>query len=250
MIAAPEVSHLAVFVVLRGSAPSVAASIHERRPSRKWHNNIMSELTESNAPLAEPPDDLPDNIDTDCPRWVEELGIPYRAREALRQLMAAGPLATPAVRQGLHHSNPAVRVGCCKVLDHYLDESALPELVENLDHPDEEVRAWALHALACDKCKEGACRPGEDDVIPLAIQMLLTDESRRVRQMAAGLLGPSVHRHPAVLGALEQARQHDAHPVVRKIAGWFTPGGPRYQRLLPKPARRSRLRRAVAATNR
>jgi hypothetical protein len=210
----------------------------------------MIEITEANLLIAEPSEATPESTSADCTRWVEELGIPYRTKGALRQLMAAGPLATPAVRQGLQHPNPAVRVGCCKVLDHYLDESALPELIENLTHPDEEVRAWALHALACDKCKEGACRPGEDDVIPRAIQMLLTDKSRRVRQMAAGLLGPSVHRRPDVLGALEEARQHDAHPVVRKIAGWFTPDGPRYQRLLPKRPRRSRPRRAVAATNR
>ena len=174
-------------------------------------------------------------------RWVEELGIAHRAQAALRGLMDAGPRATPLVRQGLQHPNPDVRVGCCKVLDHFLDESALPELIENLTHPDEEVRSWALHALACDKCKEGVCRPGEVDVIPIAVQMLLTDQSRRVRQMAAGLLGPSVHRRPDVLQALEQARQQDEHPVVRKIASWFTPGGPRYEQLRPKPARRTKV---------
>ena len=174
-------------------------------------------------------------------RWVEELGIAHRAQAALRGLMDAGPQATPLVRQGLQHPNPDVRVGCCKVLDHFLDESALPELIENLAHPDEEVRSWALHALACDKCKEGVCRPGEADVIPIAVQMLLTDQSRRVRQMAAGLLGPSVHRRPDVLQALEQARQQDEHPVVRKIASWFTPGGPRYEQLRPKPARRTKV---------
>ena len=174
-------------------------------------------------------------------RWVEELGVVHRAQAALRGLMDAGPRATPLVRQGLQHPNPDVRVGCCKVLDHFLDESALPELIENLAHPDEEVRSWALHALACDKCKEGVCRPGEADVIPIAVQMLLTDQSRRVRQMAAGLLGPSVHRRPDVLQALEQARQQDEHPVVRKIASWFTPGGPRYEQLRPKPARRTKV---------
>lgn len=184
--------------------------------------------------LAIPPTDTPPSLPADYTRWVEYLGVKHRAQEALRQLMAAGALATPAVRHGLHHANPAVRVGCCQVLDHFLDESALPDLIENLAHPHEDVRAWALHALACDKCKEGACRPGEAEVIPLAVQMLLTDESRRVRQMAAGLLGPSVHRRPDILSALEHARQHDSHPVVRKIASWFTPGGPRYRRLLPR----------------
>jgi HEAT repeat protein len=130
-------------------------------------------------------------------RWVEELGIAHRAQAALRGLMDAGPRATLIVRQGLQHPNPEVRVGCCKVLDHFLDESALPELIENLAHPDEEVRSWALHALACDKCKEGVCRPGEADVIPLAVEMLLTDRSRRVRQMAAGRTGAPTRRTPS-----------------------------------------------------
>ena len=176
----------------------------------------------------------------DYRRMVEDLGVKHRNKQALRSLMAAGSLATPVVREGLRHPQAAVRVGCCMVLDHHMDEAALPELIENLTHDDEEVRAWALHALACDRCKEGTCRPGEDQVIPLAIHMLLEDQSRRVRQMAAGMLGPSVHREPKVLRALEWARDHDPHPVVRNIAKWYTPGGPRYERLAPKPSRKQR----------
>jgi hypothetical protein len=174
----------------------------------------------------------------DYRRLVEDLAVKHRASESLRRLMAAGPLATPALREGLHHPEPQVRIGCCKVLDHFLAEAALPELIANLRHEDEMVRAWAMHALACDKCKEGVCRPGEDEVLPLAAEMLIHDESRRVRQMAAGVLGPSVHRRPDILRALEYAREHDPSPVVRKIARWYTPGGPIYKRLAPKPARR------------
>jgi hypothetical protein len=74
--------------------------------------------------------------------------------------------------------------------------------------------------------------------------MLLNDESRHVRQMAAGLLGPSVHRRPDVLCALEHARDHDPHPVVRKIARWYTPGGPHYERLAPKLPKRRKAPRA------
>jgi hypothetical protein len=70
--------------------------------------------------------------------------------------------------------------------------------------------------------------------------MLRRDESRGVRQMAAGMLGPSVHRRSDVLDALIYAAEHDAHPVVRKIASWYTPGGPRYRRLMPKPERKPR----------
>ena len=179
-------------------------------------------------------------------RLVEDLAIKHRAREALRRLMAAGSLATPAVREGLHYPEPAVRIGCCQVLDHFMDEAALPDLLENLHHENETVRAWAMHALACDRCKEGTCRPGEDEVLPIASNMLIHDESRRVRQMAAGVLGPSVHRRPDVLRALEYARDHDPHPVVRKIAGWYTPGGPIYKRLIPKPPR---VKRAVTSVS-
>jgi hypothetical protein len=173
----------------------------------------------------------------DYRRYVEDLAIKHRAKRSLRCLMEAGSQATPALVEGLHHPEPAVRIGCCQVLDHHLDPAALPDLILNLKHEHEMVRAWAIHALACDRCKEGACRPGEDDVVPIAAQMLMQDESRWVRQMAAGMLGPSVHRHPDVLPALEYARNHDPHPVVRKIAGWYTPGGTIYKRLTPKPLR-------------
>ena len=170
----------------------------------------------------------------DCDALVENLGVKHRAKRALRGLMVAGSRATPALRRGLRHPDPAVRVGCCMVLDHYMDEAALPELIANLEHESEAVRVWAMHALACERCKQGACRPAEDQILPIAVKMLLDDESRKVRQMAAGLLGPSVHRRPDVLSALERARDHDPHPVVRKIAGWHTPGGPIYRRLAPR----------------
>ena len=128
------------------------------------------------------------------------------------------------------------------VLDHHLDDAAVPELMLNLAHEEGGVRAWALHALACDRCKEGACRPGEDDVVPIAIRMLREDPSREVRTMAAHMLGPAVHRRREVAAALEQAGDSDSHPVVRKVASWYAPGGPIYRRLAPKPPRRTRER--------
>src|SRR6266508_6212944 len=115
--------------------------------------------------------------------FVEDLAVTHRTKHALRCLMTAGSLATAALREGLRHPEPAVRIGCCMVLDHHMDPAAVPELIENLHHENEIVRAWAMHALACDRCK--------------------------------------------------YARDHDPHPVVRKIAGWYTPGGPIYKRLAP-----------------
>jgi HEAT repeats len=173
-------------------------------------------------------------------RLIEDLAVEHRQKDALRQLMAADMLATPALRRGLRHRSPAVRVGCCVVLDHFMDAAAIPELIANLGHENARVRSNALHALACDRCKEGTCRPGEDDVIPIAIRMLLEDESRGVRKTAAHMLTPAVHKRGDVCRALEQARDHDPDPLVRKVAGWAAPGGPIYRRLTPRPVRRRR----------
>lgn len=163
---------------------------------------------------------------------VENLAVEHRAKAALRALMAAGSAATPVLRRGLQHANPVVRAGCCIVLDHFLDEAALPELMANLDHDDERVRGWALHALACDRCKEGACRPGEDEVVPITVRMLAEDPSRRVRAQAVHLLGNSAAaRRQEVVEVLERTRDTDPDPNVRKIARRYAPGGAIYERL-------------------
>ena len=145
--------------------------------------------------------------------------------------MQAGRAGTPVVRAGLRHADPEVRIACCKVLDHFMDEDAVPELIANVGHRHPGVRGWAIHALACDRCKEGSCRPGEDDVLPMVIDALLHDPHRTVRQQAAGMLGPAVLRSEAARSAIEQAHEGDPHPTVRKIAGWWVAGGPRYRKL-------------------
>jgi hypothetical protein len=191
----------------------------------------------------------------DWDRLVEDLAVAHRTKGALRALMAGGMAATPALRRGLSHAEPEVRVGCCMVLDHFMDEAAVPELMANLTHEDARVRGWALHALACDRCKEGSCRPGEEDVVPIAIRMLREDPSDHVRKGAVHMLMPAVHRRSDAREALEDAHRRDPSPLVRKVASWGVPGGPIYRRLAPKPVRKSReqvqaeraARRALAA---
>jgi hypothetical protein len=178
--------------------------------------------------------------DAEYARWIEDFAVPHRFKQTVKRLMAAGWPATPALRRGLRHADRDVRVGCCKVLDHFLDDAAVPELVELLADEDPRVRSNALHTLACERCKEGACRPGEDDVIPIAIRMLLSDESRSVRKTAAHLLTHAVHRHEDVRRAMERARDHDPDRLVRMVAGWAAPGGPIFRRLTPKPVRKTR----------
>jgi hypothetical protein len=116
---------------------------------------------------------------------VEQLADRTTRGASRRALMEAGPAATSALRRGLAHRHASVRVGCCFVLDHHLDDAAVPELVVNVGHKNRKVRAWALHALACDRCKEGDCRPGAADIIPLVVDRLANDPSTRVRRMAA-----------------------------------------------------------------
>ena len=119
------------------------------------------------------------------------------------------------------------------MLDHVYDDSCLPGLIENLNHPQPDVRTWALHALACDRCKKGVCRPAENLLLDPVIRLRLYDPERKVRQMAAGMLGPSVHRSPEVLHALQQAQRNDNHPAVRKVCSWWVPGGTCFVKSLP-----------------
>ena len=160
---------------------------------------------------------------------VENLGS-EQWHAAWEQLLAAGSAATEAVRAGLAHDDPKVRRRCCGVIDHYLDEASLPALYACLDYRDGRVRAAALHALACDACKVGDCRPREEDVVPLVLRFLQHDRSRRVRTSAAQLLGAYSPLRADVRRALEQARDHDPHPVVRQVAGWYTPGAHNYRK--------------------
>ena len=67
--------------------------------------------------------------------------------------------------------------------------------------------------------------------MPIALRMLSDDRSRKVRTMAASMLGLVAHRREDAARALEDARDRDPHRVVRQVAGWYAPGGQVYRRL-------------------
>jgi hypothetical protein len=121
--------------------------------------------------------------------WVERFTIPHHAREAMWHLILSGPPALDAVRAGLAHDDPAVRLGCTQVLDHLVDDAALADLVEMVTDDDADVRVFALHALSCDRCKENGCSPDVRFVLPAAIDRLRHDEDRHVRAHAVGVVG-------------------------------------------------------------
>jgi HEAT repeat protein len=171
---------------------------------------------------------------------IHQLSVRHRATAAYRTLFSMGFAAVPAVRDGLRHANTNVRYHCLRLLDHFLVPEALSEMIAMLRDPAPHVRRSALHTLACDRCKEGACRPVEAEVLPEALRLLHDDGSDHVRAMAIEVVGQYVHTNPLAERALLEARTNDPSPTVRKKAGWYAPGGPIHIRTAPRPARKAR----------
>jgi HEAT repeat protein len=111
----------------------------------------------------------------DAAELVALLSDPHRYFPAYQRLLTLGASAADAARIGLRHPNPQVRMRCCQVLDHVMDETSIGALLGVLDDPASEVRIQALHALACDRCKNDACRPDAATALPRAISALAHD---------------------------------------------------------------------------
>lgn len=165
---------------------------------------------------------------------IEALAAPYKAPDAYRVLLQLGVKGLPAVRAGLRHDNPDVRLHCCRFLDRYLSPDTLSDLIGMLNDDDPRVRCSALHTLACDRCKEGTCRPEERQVLPIAMKLLATDSDAHVRAMALEVVGQFVHTNSTAAAALSDAQQNDTNSTVRKKAGWYAPAGPIYKRTKPR----------------
>ena len=165
---------------------------------------------------------------------IESLALPYKAPDAYRALLDLGIQALPAVRAGLRHDDADVRLHCCRFLDRYLSPDTLSDLMDMLDDSDERVRCSALHTLACDRCKEGTCKPEEADVLPRAMTLLEGDPDAHVRAMAIEVVGQFVHSNALAAAAISAARQRDENSTVRKKAGWYLPGGPIHGRTKPR----------------
>jgi HEAT repeat protein len=167
--------------------------------------------------------------------WVADLGVKHRHKDAFWHLVWSGADALPAVRRGLVSDDDGVRIGCTKVLDHLVDEECWPELIAMIDDDNPEVRAWTLHSLACERCKEQGCSlPERDAVLPPAIRALESDPDQHVRQMAVGVIAKWMYDDGVAADALRRAHAADPHPSVRKKAGWFVPGGALYEKHRPK----------------
>lgn len=155
--------------------------------------------------------------DHDYDGWVAQLAVSHRRPEAKAHLRLAGPPAVDALRRGMQHPKPMVRRLCTSILDRLLDDDTVPVLVAALDDADPDVRRRALHALACDQCKEGACRPGEELWVPKALA-LLRDEDPDLRAGAIDALGKVAPRRSDVRDALRDAAEHDPDRGLRGLA--------------------------------
>jgi HEAT repeat protein len=157
--------------------------------------------------------------DTDYDGWVNRLAVSsFRRQEAKQQLLAAGAPAVPAIRRGLRHDKAVVRRLCVNLLDRLVDDDAIPDLVAALDDDDVDVVKRALHALACDACKTGECRPGDDLFVPKAVE-LLRHPNPDLRAGAIDALGRVVERGRADVAAiLVEVAEHDADRGLRGMA--------------------------------
>ena len=153
--------------------------------------------------------------------WVRLLAADAYRQRARRHLLRSGAPALPALRRGLQHGAPVVRRVCASILDSLVDEASLPDLVAALDDPDPDVQRRALHALACDACKENECRPADDLFVPRAVE-LLDHPDPHVRAGAIDALGRVAQRtgdptSPAAR-ALAAAAERDRVPNLRTMA--------------------------------
>jgi hypothetical protein len=71
------------------------------------------------------------------------LGDPQRAVAAYHELLRRGQDATGAIRAGLQHEDPAVREGCCRLLDHLVDTDSMGQLIVMAQDPSPAVRKKA-----------------------------------------------------------------------------------------------------------
>ncbi len=168
---------------------------------------------------------------------LADLATPHHAKRTYRQLLRRGTDAMSTVRCGLQHANADVRYHCCRFLDRFLDPEILGDLIFMLNDPDHRVRLTSLHTLACDRCKEGDCRPDEAQVLPLAIGLMANDPDAHVRATAVELMGQWVHASSAAEAILLEAMKSDPSTAVRKKAGWYAPGGTIHRRTTPRSRR-------------
>ena len=166
---------------------------------------------------------------------IRDLTVPHRRREARRKLRGIGARARAAVEEGLLSDDPVIRAECTVLIDRLAGNDSFGLVLLLLDDPHPSVRANAIHALACDRCKaDDVCALPRDDLVPEAERLLADDPDPHVRAIALEVLARWVHDEPRARLALERAADCDPSPAVRKKARGYLPGGKAFERTKPR----------------
>ena len=147
---------------------------------------------------------------------VEQLAASDRRDDAWKRLNELGPAARSAVFEGLGHGNWEVRRWCAIWFDRNPDPEALEAMKPLLRDPKSQVRMFALHTLACDRCKAGE---SPIDAVPLLMERIRDDESIRVRRHAVMMLAFQ-HAHPDLEAFFQELLDTETDAKLHKFAGF------------------------------
>jgi len=156
---------------------------------------------------------------------VDALADPARRETALRELLACGPAARPAVRAGLGDGRFEVRRGCVLWLLRLAEPADLACLVPLLRDPKSKVRHAAVVAVGI---ASGA------EAVPLLLERALDDPSLRVRRQAVVLLAWRL-AHPDLESFFAQLAARESDP---KLVKWARIGAERCRARPPAAAPR------------
>lgn len=118
----------------------------------------------------------------------------------------------------LHHADPDVRRRAARALDHLpLDQATVEALIALARRETiPAVRSAAVHVLACEGCKPGACVTSHD-IVGFLIDILRNDVSADVRRQTIDGLRSSASE-PRVQAALRDALSDAAFKIRWKAA--------------------------------
>ncbi len=184
-------------------------------PTPGRHAATIRQMIEQAPPFR--PEATPDEL-------VAEFASGQHRLAAFLALCSRGDLALPAIRRGLTDVNWHIRHWSAIVADNVADAETLRVLVPLLHDPRADVRAWAVHSLSCESCKEG---PNPIDAVPLLLERIERDSHLKVRRQAVAMLAHHRRPDPRVLPVFKKIlseetdhklRLHAAQGVTRYLA--------------------------------